>query len=74
MVYSMYAIHLLSVPLEKKNVFADSQDSLCSPIAIREAAKRCPTCKLKEYGVDHFDVYSGETFQKVIQDMIEFLG
>lgn len=56
----------LLIPAEK--------DSLIDLKAVKKTAKRMPNAKLIEVPCGHFDVYSGEMFEKVVKAETEFLS
>ena len=38
-----------------------------------KAAKRAPRSEVRRYDVEHFDIYVGETFERVVADEVAFL-
>ena len=56
-------------------VQAGTHDSITPPAAARRAAKKAGTRgELREYPVDHVDVYSCPALQHVLADQLDFLG
>jgi dienelactone hydrolase len=49
-------------------------DVTTPPAAARKLAERAPRGELREYSGAHFDLYLGESFERVVADQIEFLG
>ena len=54
-------------------VQAGTDDSITPPAAARRAAANAGG-ELREYPVDHVDVYSGATLQRALADQLDFLG
>ena len=49
-------------------------DTICPPAAGRRAAAKAgPHAELREYPVDHLDVYAGAWQQRVLADQLGFL-
>ena len=55
-------------------LIAAEKDSLIDLKAVKKTAKRMPNTKLIEVPCGHFDVYSGEMFEKVVKAEAEFLN
>jgi dienelactone hydrolase len=49
-------------------------DSTTPPAPAMRAARRAPRGELRRYASDHFDVYVGELFERVVADQLDFLG
>ena len=49
-------------------------DQVTPPDVIERTARRTPTSEVLRYPADHFDVYTGETFEAVIGEEIRFLA
>ncbi|HEX8959548.1 MAG TPA: hypothetical protein VF770_06965, partial [Solirubrobacterales bacterium] len=43
------------------------------PAPAARAAQRAPRGELRSYPGDHFDVYVGEPFERLVADQIDFL-
>ncbi|HEV2770131.1 MAG TPA: alpha/beta fold hydrolase [Solirubrobacteraceae bacterium] len=50
------------------------QDSVAPAASARKAAGRAPHAELRSYPVGHFDVYLGETRERVLGDQLDFLA
>lgn len=48
-------------------------DSLCPAATTDRLASRAPHAEVLHYPVGHFDIYSGEWFDRVVGDQVEFL-
>lgn len=51
-----------------------SGDAITPPAPARRAAGRAPRGELRSYPGGHFDLYSGELFERAVADQVEFLG
>jgi dienelactone hydrolase len=49
------------------------QDSVAPAAATLRHAERAPRGEIKRYPVGHFDIYSGEAFELVVADQVDFL-
>jgi uncharacterized protein len=49
-------------------------DSVAPPAAARRAAAKAPDSELRNYPVDHFDVYDGAGQQHALADQLDFLN
>jgi fermentation-respiration switch protein FrsA (DUF1100 family) len=55
-------------------LFCVADDDLVTPPALAlKAAERAPRAELKRYPIGHFDVYTGEPFERAVADQTEFL-
>ncbi|WP_433565158.1 hypothetical protein ACQP1O_07675 [Nocardia sp. CA-151230] len=51
-----------------------TNDSVAPPsAALRVAAKVGPRARVREYPVDHFDIYQGPWQRRAVTDQLEFL-
>lgn len=50
-----------------------TRDSVAPPGPARRAAAKAPRSDLREYPVDHFDVYDGPSLHHALTDQLEFL-
>jgi dienelactone hydrolase len=48
-------------------------DAVTPPQPALKAASRAPRAEVRRYGVGHFDIYVGETFEQVVGDQLDFL-
>jgi dienelactone hydrolase len=48
-------------------------DMVTPPQPALKAAARAPLGEVRRYGVGHFDIYVGETFERVVADQLAFL-
>jgi pimeloyl-ACP methyl ester carboxylesterase len=48
-------------------------DAVTPPQPALKAAGRAPRSEVRRYGVGHFDIYVGETFERVVADEVDFL-
>lgn len=56
-------------------LFAIADDDLITPPEFAErAASLAPRAEVRRYPGGHFDVYSGELFERVVADQVEFLS
>ena len=49
-------------------------DSVAPASATLKHAARIPRGEVKLYPLGHFDIYSGNGFERVVDDQLEFLG
>jgi pimeloyl-ACP methyl ester carboxylesterase len=49
------------------------RDVVTPPEPALKAAKRAPRSEVRRYDVEHFDIYVGETFERVVADEVAFL-
>lgn len=49
------------------------KDDLTAPGLVLEAASKAPRAEVKHYPIGHFDIYTGEWFERGVADQTEFL-
>ncbi|SOD82877.1 Serine aminopeptidase, S33 [Streptomyces sp. 1222.2] len=49
-------------------------DTVTPPAQTLRHARTAPRAEIKRYGAGHFDFYTGETFEELVRDQIEFLA
>jgi dienelactone hydrolase len=50
------------------------RDVVTPPQPALKAAARAPRSEVRRYDAEHFDIYVGETFERVVADEVEFLA
>lgn len=74
---------VLSLPLDRPGAYASQvktpilfgickKDSVAPAPPTLKYAKKAPKGTIKEYDAGHFDVYVGDSFERVIQDYLDF--
>jgi dienelactone hydrolase len=49
-------------------------DDLTAPELVLKASTQAPRAEVKRYPIGHFDIYTGEAFERAVADQTEFLG